>query len=237
VWSDEFDGSSINLDHWTFDTGTGIGGWGNAERQHYTDRPENARVENGHLVIEAREESYRGSKYTSARLKTQGLHSWTYGRVEARIKIPFGQGIWTAFWMLGQDIGEVDWPACGEIDIVENVGKEPFTVHGTLHGPGYSGANGVGGAYRLSDEAFADDFHTFAIEWEPDQVRWYVDDEHYVTKTVSDLPGDWVYDHPFFLLLNVAVGGYWPGDPDHTTTFPQKMLVDYVRVYQPGNAS
>lgn len=230
VWNDEFEGSAIDPTNWTL--ATGGWGWGNAEKQYYTDKPENARVEDGHLVIEAREESHSGSKYTSARLKTQGLQSWTYGKIEARIKIPSGQGIWPAFWMLGEDITSTKWPRCGEIDVMENIGNEPFTVYGTLHGPGYSGAHGVGGARESSGAAFADDFHTFAVEWEPDRISWYVDDGHYMTKTTSDVPGEWVYDHPFFIILNVAVGGYWPGYPDETTVFPQYMYVDWVRVYQ-----
>jgi beta-glucanase (GH16 family) len=149
--------------------------------------------------------------------------------------VPSGQGIWPAFWMLGNDIGAVSWPACGEIDIMENIGREPTTVHGTVHGPGYSGAAGIGAAYGLPDGApFADDFHVFAIEWEPQAIRWYVDGALYHTLTPAALPAGarWAFDHPFFMLLNVAVGGNWPGNPDATTVFPQRMLVDYVRVYR-----
>lgn len=233
VWSDEFDGDSINAENWTYDIGGT--GWGNAELQYYTDRPENARLEDGELVIEARweEERIQGREYTSARLKTQGLQTWTYGRIEARMQIPTGQGIWPAFWMLGEDITTVSWPGCGEIDIMENIGSEPKIVHGTVHGPGYSGANGVGNAYPHPEgAAFADDFHVYAIEWEPEEIRWYVDDEHYGTVTIDDVPGEWVYDHPFFIILNVAVGGRWPGYPDETTVFPQQLRIDYVRVYE-----
>jgi beta-glucanase (GH16 family) len=173
-------------------------------------------------------------KYTSARLKTQGRFSQLYGRFEARIKIPQGQGIWPAFWLLGDDIDKVAWPACGEIDIMENIGKEPSLIHGTIHGPGYSGAAGIGSSFALAgDKPFADDFHLFAVEWEPKVIRFYVDDHLYATRTPADLPKEakWVYDHPFFILLNVAVGGSWPGNPDTTSVFPQTMLVDYVRVY------
>ena len=233
VWSDEFNGESINSENWTYDIGGS--GWGNAELQYYTDRPENARIEDGQLVIEARQEEQRiqGREHTSARLKTEGLQSWTYGRIEARIQIPTGQGIWPAFWMLGDNITTTSWPRCGEIDIMENIGSQPKIVHGTVHGPGYSGANGVGNSYPHPESgAFADDFHLYAVEWEPEELRWYVDDEHYGTVTIDDVPGEWVYDHPFFIILNVAVGGQWPGYPDETTEFPQQMRVDYVRVYE-----
>ncbi len=229
VWSDEFDGESINPENWTYDLGAS--GWGNNELQNYTNRGENARIEDGMLIIEAREEEYRGSDYTSARLKTQLLQSWTYGRVEARMKLPTGQGVWSAFWMLGDDIASVGWPHCGEIDIMENIG-EPKTVYGTVHGPGYSGADGVGSSYYSSDASFAGEFHTYAVEWQPDQISWYVDDVLFNTISDADVPGEWIYDHDFFIILNLAIGGLWPGYPDETTVFPQQLLVDYVRVYR-----
>ena len=240
VWSDEFNGpngSAVDSTKWV--TETGGGGFGNNELEYYTSRLENASQQDGNLVIKVVQEKYTGPDgvtrdYTSARLKTQGKFSQAYGRFEARIKIPRGQGIWPAFWMLGDDIDKPGWPACGEIDIMENIGKEPALVHGTIHGPGYSGGNGIGSPYALSEnQRFTDDFHIFAIEWEPNTIRFYVDDHLYATRTLADLPkgAKWVYDHPFFLLLNVAVGGYWPGNPDATTVFPQIMLVDYVRVY------
>lgn len=233
VWSDEFDGAEIDRNKWTFDIGWGQNGWGNNELQYYTDRPENARLENGMLIIEAREERYRAQEYTSARLKTQGLHDWTYGRFEARIRVPYGQGIWPAFWTLGSDIETVGWPDSGELDIMEHIGREPSTVYGTVHGPGYSGADGVGGSYTLPNgEQLKDAFHLYAVEWEPTEIRWYIDDVHYATVTPNDVPGEWVFDHPFFIIMNVAVGGYWPGYPDETTVFPQFMYVDYVRIYQ-----
>ena len=230
VWHDEFDGPVLDATKWVRETGGD--GWGNGELEFYTDRVENAHIDAGYLVIEARRESLATRGYTSARLKTQGLGAWKYGRIEARIQIPRGQGLWPAFWMLGDDIPSVGWPACGEIDIMENIGKEPGRVHGTVHGPGYSGAAGVSSAYDLPAGAFADTFHVYAIEWEPAAIRWYVDDVLYKTVTPNSLPGRWVYDHPFFILLNVAVGGYWPGNPDATTVFPQTMRVDYVRVYE-----
>lgn len=233
VWSDEFNGTSINPNNWTYDIGWGQNGWGNAELQYYTDRPENARVENGMLLIEARQERFRAQEYTSARLKTEGLQEWTYGRIEARIKVPYGQGIWPAFWTLGNNIDTVSWPQSGELDIMEHIGSEPSTVYGTVHGPGYSGANGIGGNYTLpAGQQLKDDFHIFAVEWEPAEIRWYIDNTLYATVTPDDVPGEWVFDHPFFIIMNIAVGGYWPGYPDATTTFPQVMMVDYVRVYQ-----
>jgi beta-glucanase (GH16 family) len=232
VWHDEFDGPGLDVAKWVRETGGG--GWGNNELEFYTDRPENARLEDGHLVIEARQEPFGNRRYTSARLKTEGFGAWKYGRIEARIRIPRGQGIWPAFWMLGDQCARVGWPACGEIDIMENIGREPGQVHGTVHGPQYSGAQGVSAAYALSAGAFADDYHVYAVEWEADTIRWYVDDAHYAAVTPKDLPppGAWVFDHPFFIILNVAVGGGWPGSPDSTTVFPQQMLVDWVRVHQ-----
>ncbi|MBZ5703468.1 MAG: glycoside hydrolase family 16 protein [Acidobacteriia bacterium] len=241
VWSDEFNGangSRVDPAKWVFDTGGG--GWGNAELEYYTSRPENAFVQDGHLVIRARREKYTGPDgvtrdYTSARLKTLGRFETTYGRIEARIQLPAGQGMWPAFWMLGTDIEKAGWPACGEADIMENIGREPSVNHGSLHGPGYSGSNSFEAHYTLpAGQRFADEFHVFAMEWEPGAIRFYVDGQLYVTRTPADLHAGqkWVFDHPFFLLLNVAVGGDWPGSPDETTVFPQTMLVDYVRVYR-----
>jgi beta-glucanase (GH16 family) len=240
TWSDEFNGPDGSpVDHAKWVTETGGNGWGNDELEYYTNRLQNAYQHDGNLVIKVLQEKYTGAdgvtrNYTSARLKTLGKFVQTYGRFEARIKIPRGQGIWPAFWMLGEDIDKPGWPACGEIDIMENIGKEPALVHGTIHGPGYSGAQGIGAPYSIPDgKAVADDYHVFAVEWEPNAIRFYVDEHLYTTRTPADLPKGtkWVYDHPFFLLLNVAVGGGWPGSPDATSVFPQEMLVDYVRVY------
>jgi beta-glucanase (GH16 family) len=242
-WSDEFnapDGSAPDPSKWVYDLGGG--GWGNNELQTYTDRRENAVIRDNALVIQARRETFRGTDgisrdYTSARLKTLGTFSQTYGKFEARIRIPRGQGIWPAFWMLGENITTVGWPACGEIDIMENIGREPSVVHGTIHGPGHSGAQGIGASFaKPGGGAFADDFHVFTVEWEPGIIRWFVDGTQFQTRVAADLPAGarWVYDHPFFLLLNVAVGGNWPGNPDATTTFPQEMQVDWVRVYKRG---
>jgi len=240
TWSDEFtqpDGTPPDSTKWGYDTGNS--GFGNNELEYYTTRTNNARIVGGQLIIEARQENYGGSSYTSARLLTKGKWSWTYGRIEARIKIPKGQGIWPAFWMLGANIDTAPWPNCGEIDIMENIGKttEQAKVYGTIHGPqsggDYNGGAGVGGDLYLPTGAFADDFHVFAVEWTTNQIQWFVDTNLYFTATPASLPGGgtWVFTQPQFLLLNVAVGGNWPGNPDGTTVFPQQMLVDYVRVY------
>jgi beta-glucanase (GH16 family) len=177
---------------------------------------------------------YGRRRFTSARLITKGKFALTYGRVEARIKIPSGQGIWPAFWMLGQDIDVVGWPECGEIDIMENIGREPATIHATIHGPNYSDAGGISRSYSLKKGRFADHFHRFAVEWDPHQMSFFMDGTAYFTVTRAAVAqrGKWVYDAPCYLLLNVAVGGSWPGDPDSNSTYPQSLLVDYVRVYQ-----
>jgi beta-glucanase (GH16 family) len=229
-WSDEFDGPTLDHSKWVEETGGD--GWGNHELEYYTGRPENVRVDNGMLVIEARREEYGGRHYTSARIKTAGRMERTYGRYEARIKFPRGQGVWPAFWLLGADVGKVGWPRCGEIDIMENIGREPNIIHGTMHGPGYSGAKGPTRASALDHGAYADDFHVYAVEWEPHEVRWYRDGILYHTERPGLVTGDWVFEHPFFVLLNLAVGGDWPGNPDAATAYPQQMLVDYVRVYK-----
>lgn len=230
AWQDEFEGKKIDPGNWTYDLGGG--GWGNGEAQYYTSRPENARLENGMLVIEARQEKYEDSYYTSARLKTQGLQEFQYGRIEARLKVPPGAGLWPAFWMLGNDFDGSNWPDCGEIDIMEYIGKEPDLIIGTAHGPGYSGALGISKWNRQSYD-IADDFHTYAIEWSPDQIDWFYDGNKYHTVTRDDV-GDrkWVFDHPFFILLNLAVGGQLPGPVGLDTVFPAQYLVDYVRVFE-----
>jgi len=243
-WNDDFngaDGSSPDASKWTYDTGVGGNGWGNNELETYTNRTKNAQIQGGNLVITAVKETYADPSdgvtrnYTSARLKTQGLFSQAYGRFEARIKIPAGQGMWPAFWMLGNDISSVGWPKCGEVDIMENIGKEPGTVHGSLHGPSTVGqTSDATASFSLpAAQKFADDFHLYAAEWEPGTIRFYVDSTLYATFNSSQWPagGTWVFDHPFFIILNVAVGGSWPGSPDNSTVFPQQMLVDYVRVY------
>ncbi|MEU4284225.1 family 16 glycosylhydrolase [Nocardiopsis dassonvillei] len=236
VWSDEFNGaagSAPNPANWNHETGAH--GWGNNELQNYTSSRANSALDgNGNLVITARREANGG--YTSARMTTQNKVEHAYGRIEARIKIPRGQGIWPAFWMLGADFPDTPWPDSGEIDIMENIGREPHLVHGTLHGPGYSGGNPLTGSYMHPQGwSFADDFHTFAVDWSPGSITWSVDGNAYQTYTPADTRGNpWVYDQPFFMILNIAVGGNWPGYPDGTTQFPQQMLVDYVRIYSDG---
>lgn len=238
AWSDEFngrDGSPPDPAVWTHETGGE--GWGNHELEYYTDRPANARIDNptgrdGALVIQALRDKFGGRDYTSARLTTQNGFSFTYGRAEARIQIPYGQGLWPAFWMLPVT---GDWPDAGEIDIMENIGREPALIHGTAHGPGYYGANGLSAQYSLkSGAAWSTGYHVYGLEWEPGALRWYADGALYLTLAPSSLPrgSAWVFNRPFFLLLNVAVGGGWPGAPDAKTVFPQTMKVDWVRVYQ-----
>jgi beta-glucanase (GH16 family) len=236
TWTDEFsqpDGTSPDASKWGFETGGN--GWGNNEMEFYTTRTNNVRIEAGKLIIEAVKENYQDKNFTSGRLSTQGKSSWTYGLFEARIKIPRGQGIWPAFWMLGTSIVSNSWPKCGEIDIMENIGREPGTIHGTVHGPGYSGEHGIGKPVSLPDNAVvADDFHIFAVDCEPGSITWFMDGKKYFAITSASLPPNtqWVFDKPKYLMLNLAVGGFWPGYPDQTSTYPQRMEVDYVRVYQ-----
>ncbi len=241
VWSDEFNGpngSRPNPAKWI--EVTNGAGYGNNELEYYTPHTANVQIKNGSLQITARREKYAGRDgasrlYTSGRIETRGLFDLEYGRVEARIKLPHGQGLWPAFWMLGDNYDRAGWPQCGEIDIMENVGYEPTKVHGSLHGPGYSGGHPLTGIYTLPGGAsFSDHFHVFAVEWEPRAIRFYVDGTLYETQTPKDLPtgSPWVFDHPFYIILNLAVGGFWPGNPDATTKLPQTMQVDYVRVYR-----
>jgi beta-glucanase (GH16 family) len=236
-FTDDFSGGAgtgIDGSKWHFETGDNVN---NHERQWYTSGTNNAAMDGqGHLVITAKKENpgnyncwYGTCQYTSARISTSGQFTQAYGHYESRMKLPRGQGMWPAFWMLGNDIGSVGWPNSGEIDIMENVGFEPTTVHGTIHGPGYSGAAGIGAGY--SGPNFSDDFHTYAVDWAPNSITWSVDGNVYQTRTPADLGGNrWVFDHPFYLILNLAVGGYWPGDPNSSTTFPQQLVVDYVHV-------
>ncbi len=234
VWQDEFDGTEIDLDKWSHEV-NGKGG-GNRELQYYTDFSENSFVENGNLVIEAREERYLGRNYTSARIRTLGKGDWKYGRFEARIRLPEGQGIWPAFWMLPTAWSYGGWPTSGEIDIMEMVGHTPGTVHGTLHYGSLGNHIYTGTDYDLpAGEKFIDNFHVFAIEWEEEEMRWYVDGELYQTQNkweTKNQPFPAPFDQEFHIILNLAVGGNWPGDPGAGTTFPQRMEVDYVRVYQ-----
>lgn len=233
VWSDEFNGSSLNRGVWTPEIGTGYNGWGNNELQYYTDRPQNVQVTGGNLVITAQRENYEGRNYTSARIKTQGLKSFKYGKIEARIKIPTGQGIWPAFWMLGESFRDVGWPYCGEIDIMEHVNNESV-VHGTVHWD----ANGYASYGRASGNLDFSQYHTYSIEWDPSYIRWFVDGVQYNEIYIANGTGNTEeFQKPFFILLNLAVGGNWPGSPNGSTPFPAQMLVDYVRVYQDQGGS
>lgn len=240
VWSDEFNqpvGAAPDSTRWVHDVGAG--GWGNNELQSYTDSRDNSYVaaddgalDRRALAISALRTPVGG--YTSARLKTQGLFSVTYGRIEARIKLPRGRGLWSAFWTLGVNLPTATWPACGEIDIMEQLGHDPGRAIGTLHGPGYSGGSGPTASTTLPDGAsLSDGYHVYAVDWAPDKIEWSLDGRIYFSRAPSQLPAGtrWVFDSPQFLLLNVAVGGNLPGSPDSNTTFPQSMLVDYVRVY------
>lgn len=239
IWSQEFNGSAGSAPDsavWSYDTGAG--GWGNAELQNYTTSRNNSALDGqGNLVITARREG--DGSYTSARLQSNDKVELKYGRVEARIQIPRGQGIWPAFWMLGGDFPQTSWPTSGEIDIMENIGKEPHRIYGTVHGPGYSGGSGITGVYQHPQNwSFADTFHTFAVDWKPGSITWSVDGNVYHQVTTARVGSNpWVFDKPYFLILNVAVGGQWPGYPDGTTQLPQRMLVDYVRVYDNGSGS
>lgn len=228
VWSDEFDGSSLNTSNWTAEIGTGHNGWGNNELQYYTNRRENLQVTGGNLVITARKESYGGMNYTSARIKTQNLKDFTYGKIEARIKLPTGQGLWPAFWMLGSNFSSVGWPYCGEIDIMERVNANPF-VNGTVHWD----ANGYASYGRESGYVDFSGYHVYSIEWDSNYIRWFVDGVQYNEFYIANGTGNTEEFHkPHFIILNLAVGGNWPGSPDSSTPFPAQMLVDYVRVYQ-----
>lgn len=239
VWSDEFDGNSLDTDKWSYQLGTGaqfgLVGWGNNELQYYTDREDNIFVSDGMLHIVAKEERFNHMDYTSARIRTINKGDWQFGRIEIKAKLPEGQGIWPAIWMLPTDEVSGGWPQSGEIDIMELVGHEPNVVHGTVHyGPKWPNNRWQGNTYTLSDGSkFSDNFHVFSIEWVNDEMNWFVDGEKYHTITPESLsPHPYPFNERFHLLINLAVGGNWPGDPDSNTEFPQTMLVDYIRVYQ-----
>lgn len=237
AFEDNFDTDGrIDETSWNYEIGDGVNnglpvGWGNNELQYYTDRPENIKVEDGVLHITALRENFQGASYTSARITTKNKVEQRYGRIEARIQLPWGQGLWPAFWMLGSNIDEVEWPQCGEIDIMEYRGQDPSTLIGSVHGPGYSAGNAVSKEYVLPNDRFDSGFHIFGIEWGPDYINFYVDDVLYNQITPEDVDGEWVFDQPFYIILNVAVGGDFVGPVGANTVFPQTMLVDYVRVY------
>lgn len=230
VWRDEFNDTAIDPANWKYELGAS--GWGNNELQYYTNRPENSYVSDGKLVIEARKEDYLGSDYTSARMITAGLKEFKYGRVDIRAKLPEGQGIWPALWMLGSDFWSTGWPNCGEIDIMEIVGHEPSKLYGTAH---WGDANGnhvsFGSNTTLPVGKFSDEFHVFSIIWDAQFIRWYLDDNLYHTLDITPATLS-EFHQPFFFIFNIAVGGNWPGSPDATTVFPQRIYVDYIRVFQ-----
>lgn len=236
VWSDEFNAAAGTLPDptkWGFDIGTGQDGWGNQELQYYTNRPENVSHDgDGNLVITARREAFGGRAFTSARINTKGLFAQQHGRIEARIRTPYGPGVWPAFWMLGTNIDTVGWPQCGEIDIMEKRGQQPSLIHGSLHGPGYSAGNPISGSHALVGDRYDADFHVFAVEWFPDRIDFFVDGYLYNRVRPRDASGEWVFNNEMFLILNVAVGGTFVGFPNDLTPFPQRMTIDYVRVYR-----
>lgn len=236
VWSDEFDGAAgelVDSSNWSYDIGRGVDGWGNQELQFYRDIADNVSLDGeGNLAITARNTPFGGAPFTSGRVKTKDLVSAQYGRIEARVKLPYGPGLWPAFWMLGSNIDNVGWPQCGEIDILEYRGQEPFVTYGSVHGPGYSGGESIGSPYYLSNDRFDKEFHVFAIEWGKNFIEYYVDGIRYQTVTPDDVDGEWVFNQPFYVLFNVAVGGTFVGFPTSGTPWPQTMLVDYIRVYE-----
>ncbi len=230
-WADEFNGTALDTTKWSVDLGDSFG---TGQEDYDTARTANVNETGGTLALTAQQESYQGASYTSGRIETGGTFSQTYGRFEARIKIPAGQGLWPAFWLLGANDAQVGWPECGELDIMEARGVSPGTVLGSMHGPG---GNSQTAAFTLPNGAlFSDDFHIFALEWEPGTVRWYVDDQLYETQSADLLPASqtWVFDHPFFVILDLALGGSFGGAIGASTPLPQSMLVDYVRVYTNG---
>jgi beta-glucanase (GH16 family) len=223
VWADEFNGNSVDWSKWVAEEGGW--GWGNQELQFYTNRPANAYVKDGMLTIQALKENWGGRPYTSARLITAGKKDFMYGKVEARIKVPDGQGTWPAFWMLGSNIKQVQWPACGEIDIMETVGKDIKKTHASTHAPNFDTT------WHKEGAPWSNDFHVYGVNWSENLLEFYVDGE--VIHRVTPQPGKaWPFNSNQYILLNLAIGGTWPGDPDASTPFPRHMIVDYVRIYQ-----
>lgn len=232
TWSDEFSGRSVDGSAWTFEAGNN-GGWGNNELENYTGRSENVFVSNGNLIIEARNETFGSQNYTSTRMITKNKKVFKYGRIDIRAKMPKGKGIWPALWMLGNNIDAVNWPNCGEIDILELLGHEPNKIYGTMHwGTGVGGHGSKGSNFVLSPGSFDQQFHVYSLIWKQDSIRVLIDDQEYVQVTKADVGGTYPFNADFFFIFNIAVGGNWPGSPDGTTIFPQRMIVDYVRVFQ-----
>lgn len=238
VWEDNFEGDTLDEENWSFQIGDGcaegICGWGNNELEYYTDRSENVRVEDGKLIVEARKEAFSGYAYTSGRIVSKGKAEWRFGKIEIRAKLPKGQGVWPAIWMLPTQNVFGGWPKSGEIDIMELVGHKPEEVHGTIHyGPEWPNNKFTGKSYRLRESDFSEDFHTFSLIWERNLIIWEVDGDEFFRVTPSTTANNgYPFNEVFHLILNVAVGGNWPGSPDQSTAFPQRMEVDYIRVYQ-----
>jgi len=233
VWMEEFDGPSLNLNHWNQEIGNGSGGWGNNELQYYTSSKKNVFVSKGNLIIEARKDAIEGYTYSSARITTKAKKEFTFGRIDIRAKLPKGKGIWPALWMLGANISTVGWPSCGEIDIMELVGSAPNQVHGTLHWKGMDGHLYKGGNIVLPSGDFSQEFHVYSLIWEENKIQWLLDDKVFYTMQKSDFgTAHYPFNAPQFFILNVAVGGNWPGSPDESTVFPQRLFVDYIRVFQ-----
>ena len=226
IWSEEFNGSQINTQQWNYDIGTGNWGWGNNELQYYTNQSANLSVSNGLATFRALDQPFGNSNYTSARIQSKNKFSVQYGKIEARMKLPMGQGLWPAFWMLGQNIDDVSWPHCGEIDIMEHVNNNPY-INGTVHW--YQNGHQSSGSSISTDIT---QFHLYSIEWDEDKIQWFVDGILYKTFNIQNSVHN-AFHQPFFIIMNVAVGGLWPGSPDNTTIFPAEMVVDYVRVYHP----
>ena len=244
IWSDEFNTTALDLSKWSYEAGNGSNGWGNKELEYYTNRTQNVTVNDSALAITALKENYSGYGYTSGRIKTQDKFSFRYGKIEARIKLPYGRGIWPAFWMLGDNINTVGWPACGENDIMEMVGGQgkngttilsDSTIYGTAHWSSNGQHASYGKSYTLPSGRFADGYHIFSVTWDKSKIVWYVDGIEYNRLDITPA-GLSAFQNKFFIILNLAVGGNWPGNPDGTTAFPQTMKVDYIRVYQDTTA-
>lgn len=234
VWNDEFSTNTLDPNFWNYETGNGTGGWGNNELEYYTSTKKNCFISNGNLIIEARKELIGGFNYSSARITTQNKKFFTFGRIDIRAKLPSDKGIWPALWMLGSNISSVGWPSCGEIDIMELIGTYPNRVYGTMHWKNSSGTNSSKGTnYDLTSGNFSQQFHVFSLVWTLDTLKWYVDDQLFLTTTKADVgTATYPFNTNQFFIFNVAVGGNWPGSPDATSNFPQRMFVDYIRVFQ-----
>ncbi len=234
AWADEFSGTTVDQSAWNFETGNGTNGWGNHELEYYTNSTNNIFVSNGNLIIEARKQAIGGQNYSSGRMTTFGKKNFQFGRIDMRAKLPVAKGLWPALWMLGSNINTTPWPACGELDMMELIGVNPSTVYGTMHWNSASNVHGSrGSSFNLPSGNFSHQFHVFSLIWVQDQVQWLVDDQVYLTTTRADVgAANYPFNAPEFLIFNVAVGGDWPGAPDANTTFPQRMFVDYVRVFQ-----